>query len=125
MNWYWLKMIGWRGGRPLWHARQGWSLAGFDRIHGRTRTPITAPLSVVSITAVLALKVTPEILAETTSLVLLVISCLVNGALLRLKLTNHHRRNAFNRPRRVPLCGSAVSLVAVYFVAGNLVTHWP
>lgn len=55
-------------------------------VHARTQTPIKATFSIIVIICLLALGFSIETLAETTSLIILIIATLVNGALLRLKL---------------------------------------
>ena len=55
-------------------------------INSHTRTPVKATAAVVILVCGLALSFAIEILAETTSLMILIIATLVNGALLRIKL---------------------------------------
>jgi basic amino acid/polyamine antiporter, APA family len=94
-------------------------------IHPRTQTPIKATFSVVLIICVLALGFSIETLAETTSLIILIIATLVNGALLRLKLNESPAKNAITPgltvPIWIPICGLIVSFCFAAMVSVNLV----
>src|SRR6185369_9009641 len=88
-------------------ARQG-DLPGIaGHVHPRTATPLLATALVAALVIVLALTVSLERLAESTSLATLVVFALVNLALLRLR----HRRVRSPGPHvRVPVWVPAAGL---------------
>ncbi len=99
-------------------ARQG-DLPGIvGRVHPRTATPLLATVLIVAAVIVLALTVSFERLAESTSLATLVVFALVNLALLRLR----HRRVLTHGPHvRVPIWVPAAGLMAcVAMIASSL-----
>ena len=75
-------------------ARQGDLPAIAGHVHPRTATPVFATVLIVVLVIVLALTISFERLAESTSLATLVVFALVNLALLRLR----HRRVRSNGP---------------------------
>ena len=91
-------------------------------INRRTKTPVKATAAVVILVCVLALRFDIESLAETTSLMILIIATLVNAALLRLKLLDTHKpeTKGITVPIWVPLCGLVVSLIFALMIAVNL-----
>lgn len=90
-------------------ARQGDLPAIAGRVHARTATPLVATAAIVIATLFLALIFPLERLAESTSLVTLVIFALVNLALIRLR----HRRVVTKGPHvRVPLVVPILGLFA-------------
>jgi APA family basic amino acid/polyamine antiporter len=91
-------------------------------INRRTQTPVKATAAVVILVCVLALRFDIESLAETTSLMILIIATLVNAALLRLKLLDSHKpeTKGITVPLWVPLCGLVVSLSFALMIAVNL-----
>jgi len=101
-------------------AAQGWSNAAFARINPVTRTPVAATLSVVGGAVILALLFEIDILAQSTSLIILIIAVLTNLALFRIKLKDPTVRSGLNLPRWVPLAGFGVSAVFGYFLAVDL-----
>ena len=89
-------------------ARQGDLPAMAGQVHPRTATPVFATVLIVVLVSVLALTISFERLAETTSLATLAVFALVNLALLRLR----HRRVRSNGPHvSVPVWVPAVGLV--------------
>jgi len=96
-------------------------------ISPRTQTPIKATASVVLLVSFLALSFDIEGLAETTSLMILIIATLVNAALLRLKLGDRYRESdrppltGITVPLWVPLCGLIVSFSFALMIAISLV----
>jgi APA family basic amino acid/polyamine antiporter len=90
-------------------------------INPRTQTPVKATGCVV-----LALSFDIEGLAETTSLMILIIATLVNAALLRLKLHDTDMSQSksiilgLRVPLWVPLCGLVVSLCFALMIAVSL-----
>jgi basic amino acid/polyamine antiporter, APA family len=101
-------------------ATQGWGFRVFSQIHPVSRTPINATLAAVALTIFLALMFNIEILAETTSMIMLLIAMMVNLALFRIKLNKPAPVDALNLPAWVPLTGFIVSLVFSIFVAQDL-----
>jgi amino acid transporter len=95
-------------------ARQGDLPAVAGHVHPRTATPVFATVLIVVLVSVLALTISFERLAETTSLATLVVFALVNLALLRLR----HRRVQSNGPHVsvpvwVPAAGLATCLAMI------------
>ncbi|MBT3989331.1 MAG: amino acid permease [Rhodospirillaceae bacterium] len=92
-------------------------------VHPRTQTPIKATFAIILLICILALGFSIEILAETTSLIILVIACLVNGALLRLKLTApaHQTSAGLVVPIWIPALGMIVSFSFAAMVLVDLV----
>jgi len=101
------------------------SLGFLADVHPRTQTPIKATASIILLVCILALGFSIEALAETTSLIILIIACLVNGALLRIKLD----RNSFDGtdtvgltvPIWVPAAGLLISLIFAAMVFIDLI----
>ena len=91
-------------------------------INPQTQTPVKATGCVVLLVSVLALSFDIEGLAETTSLMILIIATLVNAALLRLKLRDSHKpeTKGITVPLWVPFCGLVVSLSFALMIAVNL-----
>lgn len=78
----------------------------FTRINPATRTPLAATAAIVSATLALALLFPLEQLAETTSLIILTVWVLTNGALIRVKLRRDPApAGAFTAPFWIPVCG--------------------
>ena len=91
-------------------------------INPRTQTPIKATASVIVLVCVLALSFAIESLAETTSLMILIIATLVNASLLRIKLNedNQEKVTRINLPLWVPACGLLVSFSFALMIAVDL-----
>jgi APA family basic amino acid/polyamine antiporter len=95
-------------------------------ISSRTQTPVKATGCVVLLVCVLALSFDIEGLAETTSLMILIIATLVNAALVRLKLRDRHKGESkginagLSVPLWIPLCGLVVSLCFALMIAVSL-----
>ena len=106
-------------------SRQGWIHARLGRVHGRTQTPLLATAMVTLTIMILALSFPIGVLAQLTSLMVLLTGALVNGALLRLKFQKAHAGKGLSMPKFVPLLGtisnvSLALLIIVDFVAPNL-----
>lgn len=101
-------------------ASLGWSFSILGIVNPVTRTPVHATLMVIGIIIVLTWLFNIEILAETTSLIMLMISVLVNLSLFQLKGKQPVTDGGFNLPRWVPLAGFVVSAVFGSFVAFSL-----
>lgn len=80
-------------------------------INPRTQTPIKATLLVMLLVSVLALSYAIESLAQTTSLMILVIAVVVNAALLEIKLhaDKHSETKGIRVPLAVPITGLIIS----------------
>jgi APA family basic amino acid/polyamine antiporter len=80
-------------------------------INPRTQTPIKATLLVMLLVSVLALSYAIESLAQTTSLMILVIAVVVNAALLEIKLNadKHSETKGIRVPLAVPITGLIIS----------------
>ena len=91
-------------------------------INPRTQTPVKATACVVLLVSFLALSFDIEGLAETTSLMILIIATLVNAALLRLKFSESERPPliGITVPLWVPLCGLIVSFSFALMIAISL-----
>ncbi len=97
-------------------------------VNGRTQTPIKATAGVVLLVCLLALSFDIASLAETTSLMILIIATLVNAALLRLKLDKVEKVEKAGQtpikgmivPIWVPACGLVVSLGFAIMIAVDL-----
>ena len=66
-------------------ARQGWLPAPLGRVHARTRTPLLATLVVSLLVLGFAIWLPLLTLAKLTSFVVLILFCLVNLSLLRVR----------------------------------------
>jgi len=89
-------------------ARKGRLPAWIERVSPRTRTPLTATALITAFVLVLALFTPLEILAETTSVVILAVFFVVNLALLWLKLRQVPApESGFRVPIVVPALGAA------------------
>jgi len=99
------------------------SLRFMGDINPRTQTPVKATAFVVLLVSFLALSFDIEGLAETTSLMILIIATLVNAALLRLKFAEGDRPQltGITVPLWVPLCGLIVSCSFALMIAISLV----
>ncbi len=91
-------------------------------INARTQTPVKATVCVVLLVSFLALSFDIEGLAETTSLMILIIATLVNAALLRLKFydSGQQQLKGITVPLWVPLCGLIVSFSFALMIAISL-----
>ena len=91
-------------------ARQGWLPSVFSRVWWRTATPVLATVIVVLLTLIFALAMPLERLAELTSLLVLLIFVMVNGALLRVKQRQPVAEGVRCYPRWVPIVGLVISM---------------
>lgn len=91
-------------------ARQGWLPSVFSRVWWRTATPVLATVIVVLLTLIFALAMPLERLAELTSLLVLLIFVMVNGALLRIKQRQPVAEGVRCYPRWVPIVGLVISM---------------
>lgn len=91
-----------------------WLPAYFGRINARTQTPIQATFWSVFLVVFLALAFDIETLAQSTTLIILIIATAVNGALIRIKwrdrtATKPGKIEGMRVPIWVPMAGLAVS----------------
>ena len=94
-------------------ARQHLLPAVFARVHALTRTPAVATVLVSVVVLVLALWFPIESLAKATSYFLLLVFCLVNLSLWRLKRTAVQPADIFCVPRWIPATGFIASCAFV------------
>jgi amino acid transporter len=87
------------------------------RVHARRRTPWVAVLIVFALAVVLALSGGTEILAQTTSLLLLIVFGAVHVALIVVKRRDGELARGFRAPRWLPWVGAAV--------CGAMATRYP
>ncbi len=96
-------------------AMQGILPSVLAQVHPRRQTPIVATALIVAISLLLALFFPLQHLAEAVSVIILIVSCLVNAALVCLKLKHVPPPDgAFVVPMWVPVLGVAVSLFALF-----------
>ena len=91
-------------------------------INPRTQTPIKATLLVMLLVSVLALSYAIESLAETTSLMILVIAVVVNTALVQIKLRAEEQpeKKGIRVPIAVPITGLIISFGFAVMIAIDL-----
>jgi basic amino acid/polyamine antiporter, APA family len=95
-------------------ARQGDLPKIAGHVHPRTATPLFATALIVVLVIVLAIGVSLERLAESTSLATLAVFALVNLALLRLRQRRYHTPGPHERvPIWVPIAGLATCLAMI------------
>ncbi|MFT4863091.1 MAG: APA family basic amino acid/polyamine antiporter [Pseudohongiellaceae bacterium] len=92
-------------------AKQGLIPAFFGRIESRTQTPVVATVLVSAVIIVAALWLPIETLARTTTYLLLVLFCIVNLALVRIKRREEAPPHVFAVPIAVPIAGFASCFV--------------
>ena len=85
----------------------------FARVHAVTRTPVVATVSVSTAVLVMALYLPIETLAKSTSYFLLLVFCLVNLSLWRLKTRGEQPVGIVCVPRWIPVAGFTASLAFV------------
>ncbi len=96
-------------------ADQGALPARLASVSPRTRTPLLATTLVTAVTLILALGFPLTRLAETTSVITLVVFTLTNLALLRIKLNEQSAPDHWRVPVVVPLAGAVISLAFVVY----------
>jgi len=92
-------------------------------INPRTQTPIKATLLVMLLVSFLALSYAIESLAETTSLMILVIAVVVNTALVQIKLRAEEQpeKKVIRMPIAIPITGLIISLGFAIMIAKDLI----
>jgi len=101
-------------------AKSKWLPGWIAFVHPRTQTPLIATCFTVGIILVLSLLFSMEALAETTSLIVFIISILVNAALWKLKCTAPIPSGVFTIPIWVPVTGFFVSVAFTILVFSDL-----
>lgn len=110
------------GSRMLYGmAKQGLLPPGLAKVHPKTKTPYVAILVLAGLVLLLAFAGNISQLASATSLLLLGCFCLVNCALIVLKLRSGEARGRFEIPTFVPVLGTLVcaGLIAARLTAKN------
>lgn len=92
-------------------SARGWLPAGLGRVHPVRRTPMLATAIVTAATLVLALALPLASLARATSAAILVVFCLINLALLRIRRRVPAPTGVRVYPAAVPLVGCVLSLL--------------
>lgn len=102
-------------------SRQGLLPSLLGKVHAKTKTPHIAIMLLFVILALLALYGTIGNLASATVLLLLVVFCVVNGALVILKRRPGEKPGRFEVPIWVPALGALVcaGLIAVRVTTGD------
>ncbi len=98
-------------------SARGWLPAGLGRVHPVRRTPMLATAVVTAATLALALALPLASLARATSAAILVVFCLINLALLRIRRRIPAPPGVRGYPAVVPLAGCVLSLL---LLAGQL-----
>lgn len=92
-------------------SARGWLPAGLGRVHPARRTPMLATAVVTAATLALALALPLASLARATSAAILVVFCLINLALLRIRRRVPAPPGVRGYPAVVPLAGCVLSLL--------------
>jgi len=100
-------------------AKKGWISEHFSRVHPKTRTPHIATFTVGGSILVLALWIPLIELAKTTSFLILIIFCLVNLALIKIKIHTPNPENIKTYPMIIPSLGALLSAMLVTFQLFN------
>ena len=104
-------------------SSQRWLPAAIGRVHPKTQTPILATAAVAVLVLMLALGFDIETLAQTTTLVILVIAALVNASLLRVKRHGPAPAGTVTFPVWVPVGGLIVSALFAGLVIADFWGH--
>lgn len=81
------------------------------KISKRTNTPINSTILASALVLIFALTFPLDNLAKMTSTVIIILFCLINAALIQLKIKSSQVNDGFNLPLWVPICGLVVSLL--------------
>lgn len=96
-------------------AKKGWLWKGLAKVSKKTQTPVTASWLVIAIILCLALWLPLEVLAKTTSFLVLIVFALANAALVFIKRTQATPEGILNNPIWVPVTGCISSTALVLF----------
>jgi len=92
-------------------ASQGWVPKALAAIHPRTRTPVVATVLIGGVVLVFALAGELEVLAETTTVFILAVFAMVNGALFQIKRRGPAPSGSLTVPLWAPAMGAVTSTV--------------
>jgi len=92
-------------------AKQRLVPAVLGQVNSRTQTPVLATVVITAIIIVIALWLPIETLAKTTTHFLLILLCLVNLSLVRIKQKQETPDHVFTVPSIVPIAGFTTSLL--------------
>ncbi len=95
-------------------SRKGWLPAFLGAVHPVTQTPIAATAITVAAVIGLALYMPLLTLASVTSLLLLVVFCLINLALLRIKRRIPSQPGVKTVPRWIPIIGFVTCVILAF-----------
>jgi len=90
-------------------SRQGWLPLWLARVHPRTRTPLPATALITAAILIMTLTFPLITLAETTSLITLMVFTVVNLSLWRIKRREPHPPGIRVFPSWLPICGAIAS----------------
>lgn len=92
-------------------AKQGLVSAVLGQVNPKTQTPVLATLLITAIIIIASLWLPIETLAKTTTYFLLILFCLVNLSLVRIKRKEETADHVFTIPSIVPITGFTVSFL--------------
>lgn len=92
-------------------AKQGLVSPILGQVNSKTQTPVLATLVITAIIIVAALWLPIETLAKTTTYFLLILFCLVNLSLIKIKQKEATPKDVFTVPSIVPISGFTVSFL--------------
>lgn len=92
-------------------AKQGLVSPILGQVNSKTQTPVLATLVITAIIIVAALWLPIETLAKTTTYFLLILFCLVNLSLIKIKQKEATPEDVFTVPSIVPISGFTVSFL--------------
>lgn len=99
-------------------GREGWISPSFSKVNARTKTPVLATLATVALMIIATVAWPLLSLAQLTSMLVLGIFCLVNTALIKIKLTHGDLRDHLKVPIIIPVLGlvSCVGLIVYHTI---------
>lgn len=96
-------------------ARQGWVHHELARLHKIRRTPVIATIFVTSLMIVAGLLLPLVALAELTSFLVLVVFCLVNISLIKIKHRHKNHGGFITVPKAIPIIGAVSCLSMIIY----------
>ncbi|MFT6057513.1 MAG: amino acid transporter [Pseudohongiellaceae bacterium] len=107
-------------------AKQGLVSAVLGQVNSRTQTPVLATVVITAIIIGTALWLPIETLAKTTTYFLLILFCLINLSLVRIKQLEETPDHVFAVPSIVPITGFTASLLFLGMQTWSLLSNlWP
>ncbi len=94
-------------------AKQGWLHKELAKLHKVRRTPVLATVFVTSLMIIAGLLLPLVALAELTSFLVLVVFCLVNVSLLKIKSQHKNHGGFITVPKIVPIIGALSCLLMI------------